>query len=309
MKQIAFILHGKIKRQEKIIAAVKATFGDTVQLIFAVTQHANHAAELAPEMVDTGATHIICLGGDGSLNEVINGIMSAYENGYITKNGKVRVGLLPYGTGNDFARTVGVLNDIVLLKNWIEEDSFRQIDLGWAEFFDAAGKKTNRYFVNITDLGIGGLIAHRLSSSTKFWGPTITYQWSILTALFTYKNRPVKIEADSFNYEGSIMSLIVANGKFFGGGMGIAPDALVDDGLFSVAIIGAITVFEYLKNLGNIKKSRKIAHPEIKYLKASEIAVESSSGPLPVDMDGEFIGYSPMRLRILPEAISFIAPK
>ena len=137
----------------------------------------------------------------------------------------------------------------------------------------------------------------------------LTYQKGILTALLTYKNQPVKVRANTFDYEKSVMSLIVANGRFFGGGMGVAPDARVDDGLFSVVIIGEISTLVYLKNLGEIRKSRKIEHPELKYLSASEILIESRSGPLPIDMDGEFIGYTPVKMKVIPAAIRFIAPK
>ena len=100
MKHIAFIIHGKIKKHDKIVAAIKALFSDTANLSFSVTQHANHAGELAHNAIVNGATHIICLGGDGSLNEVVNGIMQAKSNSENT----VQVGLLPHGTGNDFAR-------------------------------------------------------------------------------------------------------------------------------------------------------------------------------------------------------------
>jgi diacylglycerol kinase (ATP) len=309
MKKIAFILHGKIKRQDKIIAALQALFSNSAELTFSVTQHTGHAVDLVFYAVKAGATHVICVGGDGSLNEVINGVMRARQvEGNRRGVDDVKVGLLPYGTGNDFARTMGIVNDIGLLKKWIDDDSYRVIDIGHTEYESEKGLKANRFFVNITDVGIGGAISQRLAGSSKILGPAITYQKAILTALLTYKNQPVKVHADSFDYSGNIMSLIVANGIFFGGGMGIAPHAVPDDKLFSIVVIGQVSMFEYLKNLGNIKKSRKVEHPEIKYLTASEILIESEAAPLPVDMDGEFIGYTPIRLKIVPAAISFIAP-
>ena len=305
MKQIAFILHGKIKNHDKIIAGLKTHFSEVGALTFLVTQRANHASELACTAVLNGATHIICMGGDGSLNEVINGIMSASADNL----NDIRIGLLPYGTGNDFARTMGITHKIESLKAWIKEDSYRLIDLGWAEYYDGNGQQLKRYFVNITDVGIGGAIAQRLANSSKFWGSTITYQKAILAALLTYKNQPVNVNANSFNYESEVMSLIVANGKFFGGGMSIAPDALPDDNLFSVVIVGKISIFEYLMNLGRIKKSQKIEHPDVKYLSASELSIESLSRALPIDMDGEFAGYTPLKLKVVPAAIKFLCPK
>jgi diacylglycerol kinase (ATP) len=307
MKQITFILHGKIKHREKLIASVKAVFGNSSALNFTSTEHAQHSVELACNAAIGGATHIICIGGDGSLNEVVNGVMQ-YLNDNPAAASQVKVGVLPHGTGNDFARTMGVTFDIVALKKWIDENSFRTIDLGHTSFSDTTGKPANRYFVNITDVGIGGAIAHDLSTSSRFLGSFLTYQKALLKGMLSYKNKPVKVTADTFTYERSIMSLIVANGRFFGGGMGIAPNALPDDRLFSIVIIGAISLLTYLKNMASVRKSKKIDHPELKYLSASEILIESPEGPLPVDMDGEFIGFTPIKMKVAPAAINFIAP-
>lgn len=310
MKQIAFILHGKIKKRQQFIAEAKAFFADSASLAFKITEFPDHANELAYHAVKEGATHVICVGGDGSLNEVVNGVMRVLDNPFVTEKEKhVMVGVLPHGTGNDFSRTMGIAYNIESLKKWIEDDSFRIIDVGRAEYRGKDNKDTSRYFINITDIGIGGAIVHGLSNSSKVLGSFLTYQMGILKALFTYKKQPVKVSADTFNYERSIMSLIVADGRYFAGGLGIAPDALPDDKLFSIVIIGEVSTWTYLKNLGKIKKSIKIDHPELKYLSASEIFIESPSGPLPIDMDGEFVGFSPVKIKVVPAALRFIGPK
>ena len=308
MKQITFILHGKIKHRDKLIASVKGVFGSSASLTFISTEHPDHSVELARNAAEGGATHIICVGGDGSLNEVVNGVMQfAHSNPNGTAS--IKIGVLPHGTGNDFARTMCVAFDIAALKKLIDEDSFRTIDLGYTSFTGKNGNPATRYFVNISDVGIGGAIAHDLSNSSRFFGSFVTYQKALLKGMLSYKNKPVKVTADTFNYERSIMSLVVANGRFFGGGMGIAPDALPDDNLFSVVIIGPVSILTYLLNMGKIRKSVKIEHPELKYLSASQILIESPEVPLPIDMDGEFIGFTPVTMKIAPAAINFIAPK
>jgi len=310
MKQIAFVIHGKIKNRNELIGCIQQLFGNSYALVFSITEHADHAVELAYTAALNGATHIICMGGDGSLNEVVNGVMLFKQNNPASAAlRQIRVGVLPHGTGNDFARMFGITYNVALLKKWIDEDSFRTIDLGFTTFTGTKGEPATRYFINISDVGIGGAIAHNLSTSSKLLGSFLTYQLAILKGLFSYKNQPVKVRADTFIYEKSIMSLIVANGKFFGGGMGIAPHALPDDKLFSIVIIGEISTLTYLKNLSNIRKSVKIEHPELKYLVASEISIESPTGPLPIDMDGEFIGFSPVTMKIVPAAIQFIVPQ
>jgi diacylglycerol kinase family enzyme len=188
----------------------------------------------------------------------------------------------------------------------VEEDSFKTIDLGLVEFQNKAGEKQIRYFINITDVGMGGVVAERLSRYSKWMGAYLTYQRAILTTLLSYKHQPVKAVADSFTYEGSIMNFIVANGQYFGSGLGIAPDASATDGEFSVVILGEISLLDYIKNLGSVQKCQKISHPDLHYQSAKEVVIDSPAGPLAIDMDGEFIGYSPMKVTVAPASVKFL---
>ncbi len=305
MKKIAFILHGKIKGRDKLIAQLKSLFNQNYELDFLVSEYAQHAMELSFQAAQNGATHIICVGGDGSLNEVVNGIIKTRDDGEI-KGSEIQVGILPRGTGNDFARTVDVSLNLPVLKKYIDEGSYRQIDLGLVHYQNTNNETSSRYFINIADVGIGGMIAQKLTTASKFLGAVFIYQKAILGALITYKNKPVRLKTDNFEYEGKIRALLVANGKYIGGGLGLAPDALQDDGLFSIVVAGEISVFDYLKNLGNMRKCKRINHPEMKYYSAREARIESLSEPLPIDMDGEFIGYSPLTVTIVPKALKFI---
>ena len=306
MKKVAFIFHGKVKGRDKLFAEIKNIFGAGYILEQLVTERANHGLELSYQAAKNGATHIICVGGDGSLNEVANGIMKAKAELPVSGQSDIYIGLLPKGTGNDFAKTIKVNFDITALKEFIDKDSYCEIDLGLTEYTNHENARATRYFINITDVGIGGSISQRLVNSSKILGPTLTYQKAIITELLLYKNQPLKVKADSFNHEGKVMNFIVANGKYFGAGLGIAPDAEPADGLFAIVILGGISIFDYLKNLGSVRKCKKIEHPEVQYLSASEVYIESSAGPLPIDMDGEFIGYSPMRVTIVPKALKFL---
>ena len=164
------------------------------------------------------------------------------------------------------------------------------------------------YFINITDLGIGGVISRKLAGSRKLLGATLTYQAVIIsTAFIGYKHQLIKAKADKFEYAGKIMNFIVANGKYFGSGLGIAPDAKPDDGLFSIVIVGDVSLWDYLMNLSTIRKCLKVKHPKLQYFDAEEICIKSES-LLPIDMDGEFIGYSPLKINIIHNVLTFIAP-
>ena len=310
MIKIAFLVHGKTPHCNRRVSEIQAVFGDKNDCECQVTTRAGHFTELAYESIRNGTSHIICVGGDGSLNETANGFMQARNDATLASlNWKnIRLGLLPAGTGNDFARTAKVNNDLGLLKNYIDNDRFRQFDLGLVDLVAISGEQTRRYFINILDVGIGGVISQKLANSPKRWGPTITYQSAVIRGLLTYKNQPVEIKADTFDYRGRIMSFVMANGKYFGAGMGIAPDAVPNDGQFSTVTIGDISLFDYIKNLGKIKKCLKVDHPALKYLNASAISVNAMAARLPVDMDGEFAGFTPLKLKMIPGAVNFLCP-
>lgn len=307
MANIAFIFHGKIKNRRNISSSIEKNFSSEHNLISLFTERVGHSALLAEQAVAEGFTHIICVGGDGSLNEIVNGIIKAKANLSNNRWSSVRLGVLPMGTGNDFAKSLNVSKDIEGLKQMIVLDSFKVIDLGFAEYHDTSGEKQNRYFINITDIGMGGMVAERLSGYGKWMGTTLTYQRAILSTLLTYKNQSLKATSDTFVYEGKVMNFIIANGKYFGSGLGIAPDAETDDGKFSVVIFGEISLLDYIKNLRNVQKCKKISLPGLQYKSAREVYIESPSpSSLPIDMDGEFIGYAPVKLSIVPAVIKFL---
>ena len=292
------------------MGAVQAVFADKYDVDCRIIKAVGGFTPLAFEAVKGGATHIICVGGDGSLNETVNGLMQAKNDESLRHINwqNIRLGLLPAGTGNDFAKTAEVTHNLIALKQLIEQDSYKSFDLGLVELMSANGGKISRYFMNITDVGIGGVIARKIAGSSKRFGATITYQSAIISSLLAHKNHLINITADSFKHEGPVMSFIMANGKYFGAGLGIAPDAMPDDGQLSTVVVGDISVMDYLRNLGKIRKCIKIDHPELKYSNAKNIEVDSPEGPLPVDMDGEFAGYTPLKASIAAGALNFICP-
>lgn len=303
MKKIAFIAQGKIKHLNKHLAQIKQVFANQYETAFFTTERKAHAIELASQAVNNGFEYIICVGGDGSANEVANGIVSAKN-----RPQNVFMGLLPMGTGNDFAKTMRVNNDLKALKQLIDHNHHQAIDLGLANYTDTNGKPASRYFINITDTGMGGIAAEKLNGYSKFWGSTLSFQRAIISTLLTYSNQQVEVKADSFTYNGSTLNFIIANGKYFGSGLGIAPHANPIDGEFAIVIAAEISIWDYLKNLGTVRKCKKVSHPQLMYKSAKTITIQSPDGPMPIDMDGEFIGYTPMEVSVIPGAIKFLSP-
>ncbi len=300
MKKVSFIIHGKHIHRKARLAEIRKTFSADYEIDIRFTEARAHAINLAREAALARSEFIITVAGDGTLNEVANGIMQS-------RNKEVYLGLLPAGTGNDFARTLKITTSISDLKKLVDLQSAKTIDLGLMSFVNEFGTPSERYFINIADVGIGGIIAQKLSHSSRILGATLTFQKAIIGTFLSFKHQTVKSKAGGFEYEGKILSYIMANGKYFGAGMGIAPDADPADGTFAVVIGANISLWDYLLNLGRVKKCVRIAHPQMKYLSAKDITVESEE-KLPVDMDGEFIGYTPVRVKMVPGALRFLCP-
>lgn len=300
MIKIAFIVHGKARKKQSLIDEIKRTFVEALfQITICETQFEQHAILLTESIVKEGFTHIIACGGDGTLNEVLNGVLKGNQP-------NLKLGLIPKGSGNDFIKTAHSPDSLAALKISILRNNVKKIDVGFAEFNSKDGQEISRYFINIADVGIGGVIAQQLSESKKFFGSTITYQYFIIKNMLTYKPQPLKVIGDDFIYEGKIMNFCAANAKYFGSGLGIAPEADISDGMFNVVAIGEVSLVDYLKNFPDLKKCKPLAHSAIDYYTSKSLVFESTNSKIPIDMDGEFVGYLPMKTTIKPQAIDFI---
>jgi YegS/Rv2252/BmrU family lipid kinase len=300
MKTVAFILHGKLASHKELkmqlnLACSRVGFGCS----FAFTERYQHAILLSKNAAKNGANVVVSVGGDGMLNEVINGVIEA-------GNAEVRVGVLPMGSGNDFAKTIGATADKATLLEWIKTDSHQTIDLGLAEFVSPTGETTQRYYNNITDVGMGGDIAEKLYASKRWFGPFLTYQYYIISTLLGYKSLPIEVTADGKTNQFRVMNFCVANGKYFGNGLGVAPNAIPTDGFLNTVSIGDVSLLDYLKNLPNIQKCKPLNHPEVNYSTAKTVEINCSERPIPIDMDGEFVGFTPLKISVVPQKLKFI---
>ncbi|HOY31865.1 MAG TPA: YegS/Rv2252/BmrU family lipid kinase [Bacteroidales bacterium] len=303
MADIAFIIDGRKKNKNQMFQNFEKSFGQAHKLKKFLTEYAGHAILLAEQALNEGFTHVICVGGDGCLHEVVNGMMKTHALMGEEQWSRIRLGVLPKGSGNDFVKTVPVPQDPGELKNAVETDHSKRIDLCLARFESVAGGERSRYLVNIADVGMGAVVVEKQSVYSKRMNALFNYQRAILGTFLTYKKKPLRAKADTFSYEGIVMDFVIANGKYYGNGLGIAPDALIDDGVFSVTAIGNVSLFDYLKKLSVVRKCKKPDLPELKYYTATELSLESLSGKMPFEIDGEFVGFTPVHIRIVPSAI------
>lgn len=246
---------------------------------------------------------LVCVGGDGTLNEVVNGIMMHEKS----IRSDVTLGFIPNGTGCDFVRTVSIPQDIEKAMDLIASGHTRSIDLGVLYFKNHKGRDRCRYFHNIASFGLGGEVAQRANRTTKALGPFVSFMWATLISIFLYGKKRLRILIDgSFEKEVSVWNVVVANGQYHGGGMWVAPDASVCDGLLNVTIIGDLTIPEVFLNLSKLYNGRIYDIDKVITLKGKKVAAISDDQVL-LEVDGEQPGMLPVVVKTVPGALKIIA--
>jgi diacylglycerol kinase (ATP) len=185
------------------------------------------------------------------------------------------------------------------------------LDAGSMQFRLPDGSVNTRYFDNIADLGIGADVVVRVNGvhlRKKILGGKLTFFISILLTFLSYRHKKVRVSWEGFNWEGKVLSLVVANGRYFGSGLGIAPDAKLDDGLFEVVIFADLSIIDYLQNYSRVRQAKKVLHPEAFYYRTNKLSVEPEGKLVIVEADGEIEGQAPIVYTCMPGALKFLVP-
>jgi len=263
------------------------------------TEEPGHATLLARQALDDGFRTIVAVGGDGTVNEVINGLV---EEG--TVDPEVVLGMIPWGTGADFARMLGIPRDYVEACRQLLRSEPRPVDLGKITCLREE-REVERYFINAAGLGFDGEVSEIVNRFPKVLGGTITYLTCLFIGLVTYRNKNIELSFDGQPVRGRVNSVVVCNGCYFGGGMFIAPGAAFDDGLFHVVILGNLSRLEVVANVPRIYKGTHLTHPKVSHFSAREIHVEAQERML-LQAEGELIGEAPATFRIIPRALKVL---
>jgi len=263
------------------------------------------ATMLARNALREGAEQVVCVGGDGTLNEVVNGFM---EN-----NSPIRpeamLGFIPRGTGCDFIKTAPIPVELNRALDVIIEAHTHSIDLGRLEYIDHHGHPSTRYFHNITSFGLGGEVDERVNRTTKIFGGFVSFIWSTLISILIYNKKRIHLKVDNcFDQTVMIWNVVVANGQYHGGGMWVATSAVMDDGLFHVTIIGDFSLAGVFWNLPKLYNGKLLQLKKVKSLVGKRVEASSEQQVL-LDMDGEQPGQLPAVIDIVPKAVRFIMPK
>jgi YegS/Rv2252/BmrU family lipid kinase len=258
------------------------------------------ATLLANQAAREGYQKIIAVGGDGTIHEALQGI---FDGGRLIDPGII-FGTLPCGSGTDFARTLGMSNDIDEAVVRMRGLKAREIDVGLVKFKDHQGNPSERYFINMADVGLGGEIAERANNTPKRFGGFATYLFSSVMSLASYKPRGVKMVLDGEEVRQDVTSVFVANGQFCGGGMWIAPAAQADDGFFNVIVVREFSKWDLLALAPKLYSGRLLSVPGVKQHLSVRITVESDEDVL-INLDGEQVGTTPAAFTLIPNAVRF----
>ncbi len=262
------------------------------------------ATRIARSSFDDGVDLLGVVGGDGTLNEVVQA--------YIDKEGNPLAGpeiaIIPLGTGGDTRRTLGLSGDLHQAVSRLQHGSARAYDLAVINLVDFENKNAVKAFVNITSFGIGGVTDKLVNDMPKWLGGKASFLIGSARALLQYKNAHVHVEVDGKPFHrGPVFNVVVANGRYFGGGMMVAPEANPSDGLLDIVALGDLTKREVLALSQRIYNGTHISLPKVHSVRGMRLEAKSESKRQPVllDMDGETPGKLPISIHVLPSAIRF----
>lgn len=274
------------------------------------TQRPGDATRLTREALQDGATLILSVGGDGTNNEVVNGFFD--EEG-APLSPEAAFGLLPRGTGCDFARYLGIpRGDVVAAAEVVANSPTWPIDLAELTVTTPEGGQSRRLYLNISDFGIGGEICARVNRGSKLLGGFLSFLWHSIIALAVYRDRMMELEIPGgAALRGPFRSVVVANGRYFGGGMNINPAGLPDDGLLDLIVLPDEGFFHYLKWFPSLYSEKGVLlHPRIAHYRVPGLRARAADPDedVWVEMDGENPGKLPLEIRVLPHAMRMRAP-
>jgi diacylglycerol kinase (ATP) len=289
------------KRWRKILAVLEEKVPG---LEWKFTEGPGHATEIAREALHAGATRVVSVGGDGTNNEVANGFFESSRS----VNEKAVLCMLPSGTACDFAKVLSIPKNIEAATDVLVNGRAKSCDLGKASFRSHDGNTVERYFLNVADVGIGGETVARVNRTTKAFGPLVSYLYGFLVTLFKYKNKPMKLTVDDKDLGNRIVkSIAISNGRCCGGGIQVAPEASIDDGLFDILIVGNMGYMDTLRHFPKLYTGKPIVHRDVKMMRGRYVSATSPEEAL-IDFDGEQPGTLPATFEIIPGGIKVLVP-
>lgn len=291
---------GKTKKDWPHIEALMLKHGIRFEPCF--TDRRLHASIIARNKIKEGYSKIIVVGGDGTMNEVINGVFSQKR----IHTTEVMLGMISVGTGNDWAKMFNIPTDYEGAISTIKGQRTFIQDAGLVTY-RKNGKAWNRYFINIAGMGFGARVVER-SNRMKDLGKSgpFLYFYNIFRSLLSYKSKRAAIEIDGITYLRKVFSLNVGIGKYNGGGMIQVPHAIADDGLYSITLIKKMGKLNVLANVKRLYDGSIVTHSKVETYMAKTVQIDGTT-PLHLETDGETLGHGPVSFQIIPKSVRVIS--
>jgi YegS/Rv2252/BmrU family lipid kinase len=282
---------------DRIARAVRAAIGD---FECSFTQARGDGSRLAREAVAAGGQLVIAVGGDGTASEVVDGLALARPGDL-----GALFGFIPRGTGGDLRRTLGLSQDLDAAARALAGRNDVLCDLGRIEFVGEDGTRQVRHFVNVAGFGVSGVVSGEVNRGLKLGSGKLSFMLASAKALLRWSDQPVRWRADGGPWvEQRVTALSVCNGRFFGGGMQVAPGALLDDGLFDVVVWSGLGIGDFVTKKRMLYDGTHVTLRNTQVLRARTVEAEPvGDGPVLLDVDGEQPGRLPARISILPGAL------
>ena len=273
-----------------------------IDIEYVYTSHPGEGSILAQQAEAIGFRKIIAVGGDGTVNEVLNGLI--IDDKLIYED--TQLAILEHGTGSDFVRSFQQKKGIDNFVKLLNRNKKIKVDLGKIDFIDENGDNRTRYFINALNVGIGAEVVDRVNNSNKTIGNKLKYFTTTITTLMSFNKIDAVCRLENNEIiENRFCGIIISNGQYIGGGMRIAPQAQTDDGLFDIVFIKDITRPKLFAKFPTIYLGRHINLPEIAVYRSSKITIQTQEKAL-FEADGETLGYSPFSCTIVPETLTLM---
>lgn len=263
-----------------------------------LTESPGHATELAKSAAEKGYELVVSVGGDGTINEIVNGL---YASGSIKE---VMLGIISTGTGSDYIRSIGLPRHFKEACQRLMNPRKLVVDLGVAEY-TSNGRKAKRLFVNLAGLGFDAEVAKATTRRFKALGSKPSYLAGLITTFLLYRSRRVSLTVDGRTEDRKVCTILVSNGKYGGGSMLVAPQADPADGFFDVLIIDELSKPDLLFSLPRIYMGTHLTHPKVTLKKARDVYIESIQ-QTSLQADGELLGETPVHFQVLPATLSLV---
>ena len=266
-----------------------------------ISTRAGEVADLTAQAAGDGARLIVAVGGDGTVFEAVNGLMRAGAGT------EVELAILPRGTGKDFMRTFEIPGNLDRAIAIAKNGEARTIDVGHATYVAWNGAEEEAWFANFGGAGISGAIAKRANSSSKALGGRVAFFRATVSVFMRWTPSQMTVRVDGEERSGRMLEVLATIGKYAAGGMRVAPDASPDDGLLDALLIGDVNKADFVRTLPKMYRGTHIRHPKGEVLRGATVSIEADE-TLPVTLDGEQPGTTPITFGVVPDALRLRVP-